>query len=304
MAEEQGCCVTQCGGEITLGELEEIRGSVEEFWRLSRRELAETIWEHLGWYTASGSNKVDACVKLLEELESWGELRLAPKGAQGERSKGGGCDVYEGSAGSQGDVGVKLKELGLVWLEVVSKKEFMGLWKGYVSRYDYLGCKQRFENDLRYFIQSPRGVWGCLLMAGAAKSMGGRDRWNGWTEGQRLRNLGWLTNNRRFLIFPWVKLRNLASDVLGQLVGRIRAEWYARWSYSPVLMESFVDPRYFDGSCYKAANWEYLGMSMGEGLVGPGKSYRRSPKKISVKPLVRDFREGLCSDGLAGEVQP
>jgi hypothetical protein len=64
-----------------------------------------------------------------------------------------------------------------------------------------------------------------------------------------------------------------------------------------------VDPRYFDGNCYKGSNWEYLGMTTGEGLVRPGKSYRTSPKKIFVKPLVRDFRELLCSDRLAGEVE-
>ena len=100
-----------------------------------------------------------------------------------------------------------------------------------------------------------------------------------------------------------MKVRNLASHVLGQLTVRIRGDWGERWRYSPVLMESFVDPRYFDGSCYKGANWEYLGMTTGEGLVRPGKRYRTSPKKIFVKALVGDFRELLCSVRLAGEVE-
>jgi hypothetical protein len=67
------------------------------------------------------------------------------------------------------------------------------------------------------------------------------------------------------------------------------------WSYRPVLLETFVDPRYFDGTSYRAANWEYLGMTSGEGLVRKGKSYTTSPKKIFVKPLVDDFRSLLCS---------
>ncbi|MBW1834990.1 MAG: DUF4338 domain-containing protein, partial [Deltaproteobacteria bacterium] len=44
---------------------------------------------------------------------------------------------------------------------------------------------------------------GCVLFSGAAKSMGTRDRWIGWTEKQRLNNLAWVINNSRFLIFPW-----------------------------------------------------------------------------------------------------
>jgi len=69
------------------------------------------------------------------------------------------------------------------------------------------------------------------------------------------------------------------------------------------LVETFVDPRYYHGSCYKAANWQYLGMTTGEGLVRKGKKYTTSPKMIFVKPLVKDFRSLLSSDQLKGRVE-
>jgi len=114
-------------------------------------------------------------------------------------------------------------------------------------------------------------VLGCLVFAGAAKALGVRDKWIGWGDNQRLRNLGWVINNTR--------LKNLASHVLGQVQRRIREDWYLRWGYRPVLMETFVDPERYSGSCYKASNWEYLGMTTGEGLVRKGKRYRTTPNE-------------------------
>jgi hypothetical protein len=117
---------------------------------------------------------------------------------------------------------------------------------------------------------------------------------------ERLRNLGYVVNNGRFLIFPWVKVRYLASHVLGQVVKVLGRHWQQRWRYRPVLLESFVDPQYFDGTCYRAANFEYLGMTTGMGLVRKGKRYTTSPKKIFVYPLVDNFRQILCAQVTVG----
>jgi hypothetical protein len=130
--------------------------------------------------------------------------------------------------------------------------------------------------------------------------MGARERWIGWSDQQRLRNLPWVINNSRYLIFPWVKVSNLASHVLGQISRQIRVHWHERWGYAPVLMETFVDPQHYQGSCYQAANWQYVGMTSGQGLVRAGKSYQTSAKKIFMKPLVKNYRDLLCSEKLVG----
>ena len=64
-----------------------------------------------------------------------------------------------------------------------------------------------------------------------------------------------------------------------------------------------MDPRHYEGICYKASGWEYLGMTTGEGLVRPGKNYSTTPKKIFVKPLSEQFREILCSENLRGRIE-
>jgi hypothetical protein len=302
MDQKVATLINQCGREISPKELEEIQETVELFKRLRRSELAETICEHLEWYTATGSRKVDACMKLLEKLEARGVLRLPlkreqPRGREAGISFTGRTEPHAAIVGRLGDVEP-------VVLEIAADKDARGLWNEYVSRYHYLGYKKPFGCCLRYFIRSGQGVLGCVLFSGAAKALRARDRWIGWTEQQRLKNLSWVINNSRFLIFSWVRIKNLASHVLGQIERQIGQDWEERWGYRPVLIETFVDPQFYEGSCYKATNWHSLGQTTGEGLVRQGKSYTTSPKKIFVKPLVKEFRTLLCSDSLRGRVEP
>lgn len=293
--------IVQCGRQISKQEIEEIKETVNLCWRLSRYELAQTVSEHLQWYTASGSLKVDACLKLLDKLQTRGVLRLPEKqrGSKGviQRSL---CLTEQKAP--QAEIVCELSDLGPIELEVVNDKQLSRLWNQYVSCYHYLGYKKPFGYYLRYFIKSQAGRLGCILFSGAAKRIGIRDKWIGWTEKQRLSNLSWVINNSRFLIFPWVRVKNLASHVLGQISQQVSGHFHQRWGFGPVLMETFVDPRYV-GSCYKASNWQYLGMTTGQGLVRAGKSYTTSPKKIFVKPLAKNYRQLLCSDKLVGRVQ-
>jgi hypothetical protein len=303
MLENGTSSITQCGRNISRQQLDEIIETVGLFPNLSRQELAATISEHLGWVTVTGSNKLDACMKLLEKLECKGLIRLPAKQEQYRRNQSLKPIALTNRTARRADVTGNIADIGQVSVEIVPDKESTGLWNEYVSRYHYLGYKQPFGYFLRYFVESEQGLLGCILFAGAAKALRVRDRWIGWAKDPRLRNLAWVINNSRFLIFPWVGVKNLASHILGQVARRISDDWQQRWGYRPVLMETFIDPGHFAGSCYKAANWQYLGMTTGAGLVRKGKGYRTSPKMIFVKPLAKDFRSLLCSQQLKGRVE-
>lgn len=287
---EEGRAV-QCGREINRDDIVQIQETVATFGGLSRCELAQTVCEHLEWRTASGSNKVDACLKLLEKLELQGYFRLPVKHVFSRKALV--KPIITERTQPESEIVGSLSDVGLVNLRIAADREERGLWNEFISRYHYLGYKQPFGYPLRYFIESERAKLGCMLFSGAAKSIGIRDRWIGWNDGDRLRKLAWVVNNTRFLIFPWVKVKNLASHVLGQVAKRIGQDWQKMWGYRPVLLETFVDPRYFQGTCYLAANWRHLGMTTGEGLVRKGKSYTTSPKLIFMLPLVKDFRSVL-----------
>lgn len=273
---------------------------------MARHEMAETLCENLHWYTAAGGYKVDACLKLLEKLAARGFLQLAEKFLLGTRRKETRKPApparQETPCSLPVTVTGTLAEVGPVSLELVLTPKARQEWREAVDRYHYLGYKRPFGCRLTYFVESPRGRLGCLSLAGAAKWIQVRDRWIGWTNKQRLRNLAWVVNNQRLLVFPWVQVKNLASHVLGQLTRRVRQDWSERFGYSPVLLETFVDPERYQGACYRAGGWLELGRTTGQGLRRPGCSYSTTPKMIFVRPLVANFRELLCSEDLQGRV--
>jgi hypothetical protein len=288
----------QAGREIEAQEVALIREVVELFPGLSRKELARTLCDHLGWYTATGTYKEDACTKLLGRLEAQGLVGLPEKRPAGSRRAVAAAPVWGARTDPGQAVTGCLRQVGPVRLEVVADEPTLGLWKEYVGRYHYLGDPRPFGCYLRYFVVTERGPVGCVLLAGAAKAIAVRDRWIGWTRGQRLRHLGWVVNNTRFVVFPWVEVRNLASHVLGQVARRMGQDWQARWGYRPVLLETFVDPAKYPGTCYRASGWQCVGQTKGEGLPRRGKTYRTTAKLVYVRPLVEEFREVLCADAL------
>jgi hypothetical protein len=165
-----------------------------------------------------------------------------------------------------------------------------------VERYHELGYRKPIGFSAHYTIESRRGRLGYLIFAGAAKQLGNRDRWIGWDDPHRLRNLPWVVNNTRFMLFPWVQVRHGASHILGQVARRLARDWEDRWGYRPVLLETFVDPAHYDGTCYRAAGWVKLGRTTGTGLCRPGQSYRTTPKLLFVRPLTAGFRSCLCGN--------
>jgi hypothetical protein len=292
-------------GQITPQQLDAARQTARWCSGLSRTELASTICEHWGWVTASGSYKVTACLKVLEGWEARGLLQLPGKRPSACRNTDRACGAAATQRTNPGAPLVgELPAAGPVGLEVIQGREPGLLWKEYLERYHYLGCRQPFGCYLRYFIVSSAGLLGCVLLAGAARALAGRDEWIGWDRRRRRRNLPWVINNTRLLIFPWVRLRHLGSHVLGQLARRVRQDWQGRWGYAPLLMETFVDPARFSGACYRAAGWLALGQTTGRGLARPGQVYQSTPKLLYVKALAEDFRQRLCMSPLPRRAEP
>jgi hypothetical protein len=103
-----------------------------------------------------------------------------------------------------------------------------------------------------------------------------------------------IVNNTRFLLFPWVRIPHLASKVLSLASRRLPSDWQERYGYAPVLLETFVDPAHYRGTCYQAANWIAVGVTQGRGRQDRQMQYLSTPKRIYVYPLVKDFRTHLC----------
>ena len=146
---------------------------------------------------------------------------------------------------------------------------------------------------MRYFIKSGTGralVLGCLQFSSPAWQMAPRDRWIGWNHEQRQRNLQKIINNSRFLIFPWVRVKNLASSVLALAVKTVPDDWQGCYGYRPVLMETLVDQKRFKGTCYKATNWVHVGATTGRGRMDrENRRHGMAIKEIYLYPLSLSF---------------
>ena len=285
--------------EFTEQEVIHIQEVVGLFPKLSRKELARTICEHLSWYSPSGAPKLSGCLTLLERLADQNLLVLPKKSAR-IRLSPDKPPQFTPRTEQRPLLKGALKEFAPITLHSLNDKESVQLWNEYVYRYHPLNYRRPFGHWLRYFLMSENEPLGCLLISGAAKSLHHRDHWISWDIAQRRRNLSWVINNSRYLIFPWVKIPHLASHVLGQLSQRVAADWEERWGYRPVLMETFVDPEFYSGTCYKAAGWQNLGLTTGDGHYRSGKHRSSTPKHIFVKPLTQHFRTLLCSEQLQG----
>jgi hypothetical protein len=55
---------------------------------------------------------------------------------------------------------------------------------------------------------------GCIQFSASAWALEERDKWIGWNIEDRKERLHLIVNNSRYLIFPWVKVKNLASKSL------------------------------------------------------------------------------------------
>jgi len=283
------------GRHFTAEEIKQIRETVQDFPGLPWYELVQTICEHLQWVTRAGRNKVDSCAKALAKLEQEGLLKLPAKKPWRVSPQ----KVVVGvETDPEGELTGTVRDVAPVAVNPVIEKAEMRLWNAYVQRYHVLGYRRPFGAHQRYFVMGAGGRrLGCLLFASSAWALADRDRWIGWTEGDRAERLNWVVGNTRFVLFPWVRVKNLASTALSLVARRIRQDWLLRYGYAPVLLETFVEADRYLGTCYRAANWIELGETAGRGRMDRHTRRRLTRKRIYVYPLVEDFRSFLRGEG-------
>jgi hypothetical protein len=293
---ESMCFERFCGQIVKNQQVDEIIEIIETFPKLSRTELANTVCELFSWKRPSGKLKSVECRQFLERLDEKGTIRL-PVSRKQYVNRGAVKVQRTGKADIQPTISVKLKELSPILLTRVDSQKQRQLWYEYVDRYHYLGYQLPFGAQLRYFIKAgaTNDILGCFQFSSPAWKMAPRDRWIGWTDEQRKFNLQKIINNSRFLIFPWVKVKNLASSVLALAVKTVPDDWQRCYGYRPVLMETLVDRKRFRGTCYKAANWIHMGKTTGRGRMDrANKQQGASVKEIFVYPLTSRFRQELA----------
>lgn len=280
-----------CGRPFDGADLERIRSKILTANPPLRSEIARQVCEVLEWTDTLGRPKLMSARVGLLRLHRAGLIELpAPTRGNGNgRALVHGPDAWPEPIPIGGTAG----QLSGVRLEMVQDKRASRLWNGLIERYHYLGYTPLPGAQLRYLISCDRGVLGAIGFGAAAWKVAARDRWIGWEAPCREARLQRVLNNARFLLLPWVRVKNLASKVLALAAARIPDDFAARYGERPVLLETFVEIPRHQGTCYRAANWRYLGETTGRGKCDRTHQARLPRKAVYVYPLVADFRAAL-----------
>jgi hypothetical protein len=278
-----------CGRDFHADEIARIRRLIAEDPGRTRAELSRLTCRVLDWYKTDGGLKDMSARVAMLRMQADGLITLPPP-----RRAPPDPTV---SITSRTDPGPELRRparaLAPLRVQRVRTKPDSRLWNEYIQRYHYLGHKPLPGAQLRYIISSQAQPIALLGFGAAAWQTAPRERYIGWSHDQRKRNLPLIVNNARFLILPWIQSKNLASMLLARVAKVLPEHWQESYGYCPVLLESFVEKPRFQGTCYKAANWTYLGQTKGRGKLGPAGKQSVPIKDLWVYPLDRRFREVL-----------
>ncbi len=181
--------------------------------------------------------------------------------------------------------------LPITSIKLARQNELEPLWNELVRSYHYLGYDKMPGANLKYLVFSGDAPIAALSFRAASLRLGSRDCFIGWSDIQRKKHLNQVANNNRFLILPWVRVKNLGSYLLSQISAPLIQDWFYYYHQELLLLETFVDPRYFQGTLYQAAGWVHVGRSLGYTRKGPRYEYHGNPKEVYLYPLKKDFRD-------------
>ena len=280
-----------CSKNFGQKEVSIIQEEVQKANPMLRSEIARRVCKRLGWVDSVGRAKLMSARKALLRLHREEHIVLPPpKNGNGNQKKishdGVNWPERKPLSGS-------VEQLNDLKLRIVANKTDSRIFNALVDKYHYLGYRPLPGAQVRYLIQNEKSIIGAISFSGAAWKVAARDSWIGWDSAIREKNLTGIINNTRFLILPWIEIKNLASKILSLSIKRLKVDMLERYGYAPVLLETFVDSSRFHGTCYRAANWINVGHTKGRGR---GDQYHN--KKIPVKdiflfPLRKDFRRFL-----------
>ena len=275
------------GRDFTDTELDWIRQLISDRPEISRKDLSVLFCRKANWLKPDGGTKDMSCRVAMLRMEKDGHLILpSPKTKHTKPYK----RIRTLWATEQAEITKNAGDFKLE-LEIVTSRTG-ALWNEFIDRYHYLGYKTLPGAQLRYFVKADGQLLALLGFGAAAWTTAPRDNFIGWDRPARKKNLHLIVNNARFLILPWVRSKNLGSKILSLASKRICADWQAQYNYCPVLLETFVEKQRFQGTCYKAANWQEVGDTRGMGKLG-SKDGDVPIKSVWLYPLCRDFRARL-----------
>jgi hypothetical protein len=280
------------GRVVTAEDILYIRELIAAHPRASRRRLSEKLCEAWQWKQANGSLRDMVCRGLLLMLDRAREIELpavkfVPHNPFVERARPEPMPV------DATPILAPLADLRPVEIEQVRRTDHERLFNSLMEQHHYLAYEQPVGEHLKFLVWAQGRPIACLAWSSAPRHLGSRDRYIGWSVEARRRNIRFLAYNTRYLILPWVRVPHLASHILGRMASQLSPGWERMYDHPVYFAETFIDPTRFRGTCYRAANWKFLGLTTGRGKNDHTYKPNRPIKEVLGLPLTPRFRELL-----------
>ena len=284
--------MTYRGRQITEHDVSFIRELIAAHPEASRRALSRKLCEAWGWVQANGNLCDMTCRSLMLALHRADHISLPPV-----RRKFVNPLVHKRQPKQievdQTPLCESLRSLGPLVFRQIRRTGEEPLFNSLIEYHHYLGYTQPVGAHLKFLVYAGERPLACFAWGSAPRHLGARDRYIGWSIASRRANIRFVVYNSRFLILPWVQVPNLASHLLGRMVRMISSEWVRHYNHPVYFAETFTDPTRFKGTCYRAANWVFLGKTTGRGKNDNTRRPNRSIKDVLGYPLTARFRELL-----------
>jgi Domain of unknown function (DUF4338) len=280
------------GRVVTAEDILYIRELIAAHPRASRRRMSEKLCEAWQWRQANGALRDMVCRGLLLMLDRAGQIDLPPvkfmpHNPLVKRARPEPIPV------DTAPIVAPLAKLRPVKIEQVRRTDHERLFNSLIEQYHYLAYEQPVGEHLKFLVWVQGRPIACLAWSSAPRHLGSRDRYIGWSAEARRRNIRFLVYNTRYLILPWVRVPHLASHILGLMTSQLSPEWERMYDHPVYFAETFIDPTRFRGTCYRAANWKFLGLTTGRGKNDHTYKPNRPIKEVLGLPLTARFRELL-----------
>ena len=280
------------GREVTEADLVLIRDLVARHPDASRRQLSGLLCEAWDWRQPNGELRDMVCRSLMLALHRSGHIELPPVRHRPPNNVVA-CRRVQVARVDSSPIRAALRTLEPLEFRQVRRSEDEKLFEALIAEHHYLGYTQPVGEHLKYVVYSTGRPIACLGWSSAPRHLGPRDRFIGWSKEARRQNIRFLAYNTRFLVLPWVEVRYLASHILGRMRKVVTRDWERVYGHPVWYLESFVEPGRFRGTCYRAANWKFLGLTTGRGKNDQTKKANRPLKEVLGYPLSKRFRELL-----------
>jgi hypothetical protein len=280
------------GKLVTEEDILSIRELIAAHPRASRRKLSEKLCEVWQWKQANGALRDMVCRGLLLALERAGQIELpavkvVPHNPLVRRVR------PEPVLIDTTPIAGPLQDLRPVEIQPVRRTQDEPLFNSLMEQYHYLNYEQPVGEHLKFLVWAQCRPLACLAWSSAPRHLGSRDRYIGWSAEARRRNIRFIAYNTRYLLLPWVRVPHLASHILGKMTGQLSQHWERMYGHPVYFAETFIDPGRFRGTCYRAANWKFLGLTTGRGKNDHTYKPNRPIKEVLGLPLTPRFRELL-----------